>query len=98
MESLMKKLLFPLLLALSLGACSTQSVLINGQQGRLAKTESQAFFVNGIGQTQVLNAAAVCGGAERVAKVERVESPMNWLLETVSFGVYTPYNAKVYCI
>lgn len=94
----MKKLLLPLLVVLSLGACSTQSVLINGQQGRLAKTEAQTFFVSGVGQTQVLNAAAICGGAERVAKVERVESPLNWLMETVSMGVYTPYNAKVYCI
>lgn len=94
----MKKLLLPLLVALSLGACSTQSVLINGQQGRLAKSEAQTFFVSGVGQTQVLNAAAVCGGADRVAKVERVESPMNWLMETVTLGVYTPYNAKVYCI
>lgn len=94
----MKKLLLPLLVALSLGACSTQSVLINGQQGRLAKTEAQTFFVSGIGQTQVLNAAAVCGGADRVAKVERVESPLNWLMETVTMGVYSPNNAKVYCI
>jgi hypothetical protein len=94
----MNKLILPLLMTLSFGACSTQSVLINGQQGRLAKAEAQTFFVSGIGQTQVLNAAAVCGGAERVAKVERVESPMNWLMETVSLGVYTPYNAKVYCI
>jgi hypothetical protein len=94
----MKKLLLPLLVVLSLGACSTQSVLINGQQGRLAKTEAQTFYVSGIGQTQVLNAAAVCGGAERVAKVERVESPLNWLMETVTMGVYSPSNAKVYCI
>jgi hypothetical protein len=94
----MKKLLLPLLVTLSLGACSTQSVLINGQQGRLAKAEAQTFFVSGVGQSQVLNASAVCGGAERVARIERVESPMNWLMGAVTLGVYTPYNAKIYCI
>lgn len=94
----MKKLLLPLLVALSAGACSTQTVTVGSQNGRLASSDMQTFFISGLGQTQSINAAAVCGSADRVAKVERVDSVLNGFLAGVTLGIYTPYNAKVYCI
>jgi hypothetical protein len=57
----------------------------------------QDFFVSGLGQTQSVNAADVCGGTDRVAKVERVESGLNIFLGLITNGIYTPYTAKVYC-
>jgi hypothetical protein len=32
-----------------------------------------------------------------VAKVERTFSPLNWLLGTLTMGIYTPLDAKVHC-
>jgi hypothetical protein len=93
----MKKIILPLLLAASLAACTTQTAFINGQNGKLAKEEMQTFFLSGIGQTQTIDAAAVCGGATKVVKVERTTSFLNGMLGILSFGIYTPFDAKVYC-
>ena len=57
----------------------------------------QTFFVSGLGQTQTLDAAAVCGGANKVVKVERVTSFLNGVLGILTSGIFTPYDAKVYC-
>jgi hypothetical protein len=93
----MKKIIFPLILVATLAACSTQTAHINGQTGRLAKEDMQTFFVNGLGQTQTIDAAAVCGGANKVVKVERQTSFLNGVLGFLTGGIYTPYDAKVYC-
>ena len=89
---------FPaLLLCLALSACATQSVVLQNSPPVLKQDEMQHFFVSGLGQTQSVNAAEVCGGANRVAKVERVESGLNIFLGFITNGIYTPYTAKVYC-
>jgi hypothetical protein len=89
---------FPaLLLCLALSACSTQSVVLQNSPPVLKQDEMQHFFVSGLGQTQSVNAADVCGGTNRVAKVERVESGLNIFLGFITNGIYTPYTAKVYC-
>jgi hypothetical protein len=93
----MKKIIFPLILVTTLAACSTQTAYINGQTGRLAKEDMQTFFVNGLGQTQTVDAASVCGGPSKVVKVERQTSFLNGLLGILTSGIYTPYDAKVYC-
>jgi hypothetical protein len=93
----MKKILVTLAIATIVAGCSTQVALINGSDGRLAKEEMQTFFVNGLAQTQTIDAAAICGGAEKVVKVERTTSFINGLLSSISQGIYTPYDAKVYC-
>lgn len=92
----MKKILLSLVMVASLAACTTQTALINGNTGQLKKEEMQTFFVAGLGQTQTIDAAAVCGGADNVVKVERVTSFLNGVLAILT-GIYTPYDAKVYC-
>jgi hypothetical protein len=90
---------FPaLLLCLALSACATQSVVLRQGATEPRLNEMQHFFVSGLGQTQSVNAADVCGGTDRVAKVERVQSGLNILLNTLTNGIYTPNTAKVYCI
>jgi Bor protein len=93
----MKKILTSLVVVAALGACSTQTALVNGQSGTLTKEDMQTFFVAGLGQTQSLNAAEICGGANKVAKVERTTSFLNGLLNMLSSGIYSPQDAKVYC-
>jgi hypothetical protein len=93
----MKRYIYCLALCLTLCACATQSVVLQNGNSSLKQEEMQTFFVQGLGQTQTLNAAEVCGGANRVAKVERVQTPLNWFLGFLTFGIYTPYTAKVFC-
>ena len=93
----MKKIILPLILVATLAACSTQTAYINGQTGKLGKEDMQTFFVSGLGQTQTIDAAAVCGGANKVIKVERQTSFINGVLGMLTSGIYTPYDAKVYC-
>lgn len=59
--------------------------------------KSQPFFVSGIGQHKTVDAAKLCGGADNVAKVEVQQTFVNGLLSVVTFGVYTPRQACVFC-
>lgn len=94
----MKSKIIAVALAASvLGGCATQTATVGGGDSRMAKEDMQTFFVSGLGQTQTIDAAAVCGGADKVAKVERTFSPLNWLLGFLSSGIYTPVDAKVHC-
>lgn len=93
----MKKIILSMLVTLSVAACSTQTALINGQGGTMPKEEMQTFFVSGLGQTQTMDAAAICGGADKVVKVERQVSFLNGVLGMLTGGIYTPIDAKVYC-
>lgn len=85
------------ILVCCVSACSTQTAVLNTERGASSKDEMQTFFVSGIGQTQTINAAEVCGGTDNVLKVETVYSPLNWGLGLITFGIYTPRDAKVYC-
>ena len=92
------KIIITLLLSSVLFGCSTQSYNINGGAGiEPTKETMQPFFISGIGQTQEIDAASVCGGADKIAKVESHMSFLNGLLGGLSFGIYTPRQAKVYC-
>jgi len=86
------------LLLVALTGCSTQSFTMNtGAEPTPTKEVMQPFFVSGLGQTQEIDAAEICDGVENVAKVESHMSFMNGLLGTLTSGVYTPRQAKVYC-
>lgn len=93
----MKKLI-AFSLSLFLCSCATQSYNINGGGGNDPNKEvMQPFFVGGLGQTQEMDAASICGGADKIARVESHMSFIDGLLGGLSFGVYTPRQAKVYC-
>lgn len=94
----MKKLaMVGLVAALSTG-CATQTYLLSeGGQTAPSADKWQHFFVGGIGQEVVENAAEVCGGAHKVAKIETQQSFLNGLASFVSNGLYTPHQNKVYC-
>ncbi|MDP4299613.1 Bor family protein [Leptothrix discophora] len=94
----MKHHLITIIAASLLAGCATQSFVISGNtdEGPTEQT-SQAFFVSGIGQSRMLDAAAICGGPAKVLKVETQETFLNGLLGVITMGIYTPRNAKVYC-
>ncbi|MBT0569840.1 hypothetical protein KIK84_05845 [Curvibacter sp. CHRR-16] len=50
-----------------------------------------------MGQKKTVDAAQVCGGADKVKGVAVEESAGNVLLSIVTLGIYTPRTARVYC-
>ncbi|WP_133406773.1 Bor family protein [Parashewanella tropica] len=81
-----------------LSGCAAQTFNINGKNGEIPTQQaSQHFFISGLGQEQIIDAAEVCGGVNKVIKVEAQHTFVNGLLGLVTFGIYTPRDAKVYC-
>ena len=77
--------------------CAQQTFVMNGDDTTPTTNKAQAFFVGGIGQTKTINAAEVCGGADKVQKVESQTTFLNGVLQLVTFSIYTPRQARVYC-
>ena len=97
MKSL-NKLIHIIAIAAFITGCSAQTFNINGSTGEApTNQESQHFFISGIGQEKITDAARVCGGVGNIVKVEAQQTFLNGLLGFITFGIYTPRDAKVYC-
>ena len=59
--------------------------------------EAQHYFIAGLGQQKNINPVAICGGVERVARVETQTTFVNGLVGAITFGIYTPQQTRVYC-
>lgn len=97
----MKHLLGAVLAALLLSSCATQSFDINqpvGPADQATLDTSQPFFISGLGQSTLVDAAEVCGGAGQVARVETEMTVLDSILGGLTFGIYTPRTARVYCL
>lgn len=94
----MKKLSILLTFAL-LHGCASQTYLVNGDTStkHADSEQTQHFFVSGIGQGKTTDAAKICGGADKIIKVESKEEPLDIFLGVITAGIYTPRTAKVYC-
>jgi hypothetical protein len=78
--------------------CVTSAVHPGDVSSAALKTEdSQAFFIDGLGQKTTIDAAQACGGAAKVAGVAVEETGLEVLLSVVTLGIYTPRTARVYC-
>ena len=55
------------------------------------------FYLLGVNQTDMIDPVAVCGGADKVSKVETEITFMNGLLTGVTLGIYAPRQYRVYC-
>jgi uncharacterized lipoprotein YehR (DUF1307 family) len=93
----MKKLILLAVLSVAVTGCAQQTFVMAPQDSEPAMEESQTFFINGLGQEKEVDAASVCGGADKVSKVEVQETFVNGLMAAVTFGIYTPREARVYC-
>lgn len=97
----MKNLTIAVVVVLMTG-CATQTYTMTDESAGLTpqlptKEISQTFWVEGIGQEKSLNAAQICGGANKVIKVESKETFLDGLYGVLTLGIYTPRTAKVYC-
>ena len=87
-----------LVFALLISGCATQSFTINGgEKSEPNLKKMQHFFVSGIGQKKEINAVEICGGEDKVAKVEAHIRFLDGFLSAVTYGIYTPHTATVYC-
>lgn len=94
----MKHLIGMTLAAFLMSGCAMQTFSLNsGGSATPAKEEMQHFFISGLGQEQSINAAAVCGGANKVGKVEVQQTFLDGFLGVITFGIYTPRDARVFC-
>ncbi|OBU16856.1 lipoprotein bor [Photobacterium aquimaris] len=96
----MKKIIFAALMATTvMTGCAQQTFMMSSTpEAKTAElNKSQPFFVSGIGQHKTVDAAKLCGGADKVAKVEVQQTFVNGLLGVVTFGIYTPRQARVFC-
>ena len=87
-----------LISALLITSCATQSFVVS--EGANVKIDDKLdhFFVAGIAQEAINNAAEACGGEEFVHSVETVYTPLNWILVALTYNIYTPQQSKVYCL
>lgn len=93
----MKKLIILAVLSIVVTGCAQQTFVMAPQDSEPTIEESQHFFIDGLAQEKEIDAAAVCGGADKVAKVEVQKTFINGLLNTITFGIYSPREARVYC-
>ena len=94
----MKKLMIAGMIAVLSTGCATQTYLLSsGGQETPTKDTWQHFFVSGIGQSQTENAAEICGGADKVAKIQTEYSILNGIAGSISHGIYTPRQNRVFC-
>ena len=84
--------------AILISSCSSQTFNINGANGEIPTSQSsQNFFIGGIGQEKISNAAEICGGVEKIIKVESQQTFLNGFIGLITLGIYTPRDVKVYC-
>jgi uncharacterized lipoprotein YajG len=94
----MKHTLTIICAALILTGCASQSFIVNSETTDAPSVEaSQTFWVSGIGQGKTVNAASACGGVAKVRKVESHQTVMDNVYSMLTFGIYTPRTAKIYC-
>jgi hypothetical protein len=94
-----KSLLTAMIATAMLAGCANQRFNVAGDiTGSTPKMEdSQSFWVSGIGQQSNVDAAQVCGGAAKVVGADVEQTGVNVLVGLVTFGIYTPRTARVYC-
>ncbi|QQG26739.1 lipoprotein [Pectobacterium carotovorum] len=94
----MKKILSTAVLALVLTGCAQQTFTVKNESVATPKqTTTSHFFVSGIGQEKTIDAAAICGGSDKVVRTETQVTFVNGLLGLLTLGIYTPREARVYC-
>lgn len=83
-----------------LSGCSRQMINFASENDRSQTplvSSSNDFFLGGVFQSGIIDAAGVCGGRSKVAQVATVTSVQNILLTWITFGLYTPRSYEVYC-
>ena len=93
----MKKLAIAAIV-LSLTGCAIQRFDVRPDvQNAPTHDNSQTFWVGGIGQSEEIDAAQVCGATGKVQRVETQMTAGNVGLTILTLGIYSPRQVRVYC-
>lgn len=94
----MKKLIMIAVIAAAVSGCAQQTFSVNkGLTSLPQEVITHDFFVSGIGQSKQIDAAQICGRADKVVRTEVQQTFVNGLLGVLTFGIYTPREARIYC-
>ncbi|MGY6213513.1 Bor family protein [Methylolobus aquaticus] len=96
----MKVMSFVITSALLATGCATQTFYINPSASASSvptKQQEQSFIFRGVGQTESIDAAKICGDSSKVVKVEATYTATDGLFEFLTLGIYAPRAARVYC-
>ena len=96
----MKKPVVLCLLSAALSGCMTQSFHMNPSAANVFPDGeiSQHFFLFGSAQGKAVDVATVCGGSDKLARVETSVSVKDALLSLLASPVYSPRTIRVYCV
>ncbi|HAT04736.1 Bor/Iss family lipoprotein [Aeromonas salmonicida] len=88
-------------------SCAKQTIDINAAKVSALNNEnlvtsneitSHFFFTDiDIGLNDSIDAASICHGVENIVRVETEQSWLDSLFSGMTYGVYTPREARVYC-
>ena len=100
MKKSMKKSVGVCLLSATLSGCASQSFHMNpGAFGDIPDGKvSEPFFFMGLLQGETRDAAKVCGGSSKVARVEHVKSALDMAISILTLTIYTPRTVRVHCV
>ena len=95
----MKRCIVSVVVLLFVSGCATHTFHMDRANVPTAPAEDtmQSFFIGGIFQSASLDAAQICGGADKVVKVETEITFLNGALFMFTGGFFTPLQARVYC-
>lgn len=101
LPALFKRCVASLIVVLTVASCANATFNFTDvprPEGAQPNAEQrQANFVSGFGERHTIDAAKVCGGADKVASVDVNQSFMDAVIATVTLGIYTPLSARVFC-
>jgi uncharacterized lipoprotein YajG len=86
------------LAALLMAGCANQRFDLRASDTPPAQTQTHSFWVSGVGQSKVEDAAKVCGQASKVARIEMQQTAGNVLVGAVTLGIYTPREMRITCV
>ncbi len=92
----MKKLLL-IGLTLAVVGCANQRFDLKPTDASASYDDSQTFWIAGIGQSESIDGAKICGSAAKVAKVETQLTAGNIGLTIITLGIYSPRQVRVTC-
>ena len=96
----MKKVFTAVAIAAMISGCANTRFNGHGEvtPSSVPKYEDrQTYFVGGIGQKQTIDAAKICAGADKIQATATEITFVDGLLGLLTFGIYTPQTARVYC-
>ncbi len=80
------------------GCAQTKFNLQENSDGAVATYDrAQPYFISGLGQQKNIDPGEICGGDDNIVRVETQTTFINGLLGAITFGIFTPQQARVYC-